>query len=271
MIIVYPKGRLGNHIFIYNFVFSNSSQDELILTIESDFFKIFETERKNVIQIPIFIFRIFYKVIYFFRFFFTQIYCEKNRNGIEVFETNVITKKGLFGKIKIYDGFFQQYNSRILPINKLTIRRIKEKQKLLFKKNKNLIFIHQRNGDYKEFTVYGKKVWLKDNYYKNALNQILNKNDFHFLVFSDDMSDLHPTIKKLKNKTLITGQNHLDDFVFMSLCDGGILSNSTYSYFAGELIEDPLYIIAPKYWLGWKSKKWIPYGIKNPNFTYIDA
>ncbi len=52
MIIVYPKGRLGNHTFIYNFVFSNSSQDELILTIESDFFKIFETERKNVIQIP---------------------------------------------------------------------------------------------------------------------------------------------------------------------------------------------------------------------------
>ena len=56
--------------------------------------------------------------------------------------------------------FFQLYNARILPINKLTIRRIREKQKLLFKKNKNLIFIHQRNGDYKEFIFEGTKFLL---------------------------------------------------------------------------------------------------------------
>lgn len=273
MIIVNPKGRLGNHIFIYNYIFNNSSSEELLITIKSDFFRIFDHNKKNVIQFPRFIFKVLYKAIYFFRFLFVQISFEKEIFGMEIFEKEIVIKNGYFKSIKIIDGFFQQYiyNNNKISIKNTLIEKLKEKHNLIFSANKRLIFIHQRNTDYKEFKVYDNTVWLNDNYYKEALNQMKIAEDIHFLIFSDDMIDLHSSLKKLKNKTLITGQNAIDDFILMSMCNGGILSNSTYSYFAAVLIDDPILLIAPKYWLGWKSKKWIPYGIKNPNFTYIDA
>jgi hypothetical protein len=57
------------------------------------------------------------------------------------------------------------------------------------------------------------------------------------------------------------------DFCILTLCDGGIMSNSTFAWWGGFLMKKgPL--IAPKYWFGFKSKVEFPRGI-SPSFAEI--
>ena len=275
MILVLPKGRFGNHIFIYHFVYNNTKKNEIIITTQSDFFKYFDFENRRVIILNNIFYKIIVKFIHVFGFLFRRVYC--NTEFSEQFkitsQTKIIEKKGIINSLKIYDGYFQSYfvKNKKLNVKRQNVSRVYLRYSYLFNNKEKLIFIHQRNGDYKSFTAENKNVWLKNSYYKNALD-IIGKNDkIHYLVFTDDKNELHESIIKLINKTIIEGQNAIDDFILMTLCNGGIISNSTFSYCAAELIKSPLYLIAPKYWLGWKSKKWIPYGIKNPNFIYVDA
>ena len=50
MIILFPKGRLGNQLFQYNFV-KTKFNDEFILTNHSSFFKCFNDPFKNYLRV----------------------------------------------------------------------------------------------------------------------------------------------------------------------------------------------------------------------------
>ena len=43
------------------------------------------------------------------------------------------------------------------------------------------------------------------------------------------------------------------DFTLISLCNYGIVSNSTFSWTASSFIKNKKKIIFPEYWLGWKK------------------
>jgi hypothetical protein len=48
----------------------------------------------------------------------------------------------------------------------------------------------------------------------------------------------------------------------MTLCNGAILSNSSLSWWGAYLMKDKDKVFMPKYWLGFKNKRWHPDGIK---------
>ncbi len=84
-------------------------------------------------------------------------------------------------------------------------------------------------------------------------------NEAVFLIFSDNNSDIHWC------KENITGTHHyyseghddLTDLTLMKYCDHNIISNSTFSWWAAWLNENPYKIIvAPQKWFGDAYKNW---------------
>jgi hypothetical protein len=57
----------------------------------------------------------------------------------------------------------------------------------------------------------------------------------------------------LKNK-IVSYNNQYVDFSIISLCKYGVISNSSFSYWASFFMKNKKVIFAPKFWLGWRSK-----------------
>lgn len=125
------------------------------------------------------------------------------------------------------------------------------------------IFIHIRRGDYLN---------QPDNhpvcpapYYKESLKKFNDQSPV--LVFSDDLDwcreqftedrFMIPTENPIYNHTADTNDGRLRSFIpyydlcMMSLCGGGIIANSSMSWWGAWLIENPTQpIIAPNPWFG---------------------
>nr|WP_301037657.1 alpha-1,2-fucosyltransferase [Helicobacter japonicus] len=115
---------------------------------------------------------------------------------------------------------------------------------------KNSIFIHIRRGDYLSLS------WQIDiEYYKKAVATIVNKiENPHFFLFCADREFAHnldlgyPFIDMTSEN--ISLDNHFEDLILMAHCQHGIVANSSYSWWAAYLIENPhKIIIAPTPWL----------------------
>jgi len=126
------------------------------------------------------------------------------------------------------------------------------------------IFIHVRRGDY--VNQPDNHPPLPVSYYKNALEKYF-KDDTPVFVFSDDLDwcrenfkddrFLIPTENQLYEQTADTNDGRVKSFVpyydlcMMSLCIGGIIANSSMSWWGAWLIETPTApIVAPVPWFG---------------------
>lgn len=91
-----------------------------------------------------------------------------------------------------------------------------------------------------------------DNYYRKALE--LFDSSYKIYVFSDDI----PEAKKVLQNTsyeYVEGNNYMVDFYLMSLFPHFIIGNSTYSWWAAWLSQNPdKKIVAPLNWFGRVSK-----------------
>lgn len=128
------------------------------------------------------------------------------------------------------------------------------------------IFLHVRRGDYVNLQHYHPVCELS--YYEQALEKF-DKN-IPVLVFSDDIAWCDKQEFFSSDRFLLSENNeryshlHIDadgqmrhslvpyiDLCLMSLCSGGIIANSSMSWWGAWLIENPSHpIIAPKKWYG---------------------
>jgi hypothetical protein len=58
------------------------------------------------------------------------------------------------------------------------------------------------------------------------------------------------------------------ELAIMTMCNAGIISNSSYSWWGAYLMSTRKKIIAPKYWYGWKQKVESHIGIQ-PTFSDV--
>ena len=177
---------------------------------------------------------------------------------------------------KYFIGLFQTekyfYNYRNVLLNELTLKdeKVIEYCKKYVKeiKDKNsdkpLIALHNRRGD----NVPSKKNYddredgsfridkhryhplLSKNYIKNAMSYFTNSI---FLVFSNNDEDITWCEDNIKGKNVYysKGHNDLIDFTLMRMCDHNIIANSTFSWWAAWLNENPeKIVIVPKLWFG---------------------
>jgi len=282
IVFLYPQGRLGNLLFQYQAVKHLFSQDSFVVSVDhyglgeliylEDNFK-FIKFNKYLIK-----FRIV-EALKSFLFFLAR------KNVISYFyeETLFVNEaplesgkyiyaKGMLSTIIFVRGYFQ---TDIHSLVELPCIRPCPTISTSYVLNKNdLVGIHFRFTDYETLNVMGKiNAILPKSYYQSAINLIRAKVDNpKFLIFSDDRVRAEKYLCDiLEDYTYCCGTEY-EDFISLSKCDHLIISASSFSWWAGFLSNKMnKIVIAPKFWLGFKSSVWCPARIKTEQFFYIEV
>ena len=126
------------------------------------------------------------------------------------------------------------------------------------------VFVHVRRTDLLE-----KGLQLPDSYYARALTVLQDKQPGLFVfVIGDDPAYEALLFKEVTNK-MISFQSAEKDLALMSLCSGGVLSNSTFAWWGAFFGQNKLGYVAPRYWSGWASEIWNPSRIQSFFMTHI--
>jgi hypothetical protein len=141
--------------------------------------------------------------------------------------------------------------------------------------NSNSISIHIRRGDYVPGS-YNDQVsdCLTLEYYKNAID-ILSKivHNPIFFVFSDDMNWVKKNLKLEQQIFYVdynSSDNNYQDLRLMSLCKHNIIANSSFSWWAAWLNDNPKkQIFAPKKWFNANARNLNPKDIVPKNWVSI--
>ena len=134
----------------------------------------------------------------------------------------------------------------LFSIDEETKNLIDEKYGEVLKKEP--IAVHVRRGDYLKFSDTHPPCSIE--YYKKAIETF--PADSSFLFFSDDIGWCKEMFTQ-ENFIFVEGNEDLLDFYLISLCNGVILSNSSFSWWAAWLNEaDGKQILVPKEWFGKK-------------------
>jgi len=269
MIFFISEGRFGNQIFQYMFLKSIQESNEKIIVFGFD-------ELKQVFDVDDFIDinsknrYIRYLVYQIIKPFLNLLANKKVITSISVNNERVLDKyrrettnynveEGLIKKIKFLKlGFFQSEKFFKKELTKKLVIKHKfvdeAKEFLKPYKDKYKIFVHIRRGDYRNYKVYGKDTLLPMSYFHNQIKWFLeNKRETVFIFLSDEPDFIEDEFAYLNDK-VISNNNYKVDFAIMTLCKGAILSPSSFGWWGSYLMKERGIVVAPKYWLGFKSK-----------------
>ena len=179
------------------------------------------------------------------------------------------------------DGYFQSEkyfkNQRNEVLNWFhpstdSLRNVKKLQKTLPTERRNLIGVHVRLGDYVKLKgVHSdeKTGWaLCKSYYSKALEQF--PSTMPIALFSDDPIAAVDLLPRKPEWVSPVSSPPATDLFLMSSIPNLVLSNSTFSWWAGWLNTNKHRVIfAPKYHIGWRKKIWYPKDIFVEQWTYI--
>lgn len=264
MILFYSDGRLGNQIFQLAFLRGIAKPGEKIVTFNlNKVLSVFDIDLKiNNIVVENKIWQFASRKLFFYIFellalfrIITIIYedlslvTHHKRNGLFRFFTYV--RVGFFQSERFFNekDFLKnvKIKSNFLNEAKNFIKNIPESY--------TKIFIHVRRGDYLTEVYNNKKgINLPLNYYNKAIELISKKvTNPYYIILSDDNEFVDISFDKLNHKA-ISGNSFATDLAIMTICDGGIISNSSYSWWGAFLMNNRKIVIMPKYWYGWKDK-----------------
>jgi hypothetical protein len=95
-------------------------------------------------------------------------------------------------------------------------------------------------------------------------------SDPHFFFMGDDPAWCEEQFGDLPHRTFSKGSPK-EDLALMSLCAGGIISNSSFAWWGAHFCARTAPVIAPRYWFGWAQREWRPKGIDASDFNFIDV
>jgi len=268
-----PGGRIGNLLFQLAFIESIRKPSEWLIATQlkgihkkfSGFRRIVSTESRLFINIVDFllyplIIHVFVKTNIFSSYL-------ENKKG------ELVYQKGLL-PITLIGGYFQ--GPQYFDENKLKFRLrghyYSRPNKLLSNiGSQKPIFVHIRRTDYANFKVDGNsEVMLPFGYYEKSLQFFKPFEHFHFFIVGDDPDWATEQFEFLPFKTIST-LNPFEDLALMTLCEGGIISNSSFAWWGAFFSKKSLPIIAPLYWFGWKTQSWNPKTIFYEKYRYISV
>ena len=180
------------------------------------------------------------------------------RNLVKTFKKiGIKGSKHYFGNENsiFYDGYYidGKYLDYVLSREyiKFNYDHLSEKDKdfLEMYREKNIISVHIRRGDYINNKTYNNICTLE--YYKKAIS-IVNKTIDNplFLIFSDDTLWVKQNLK-IDNGFIADwnqGYNSYKDMLLMSKCNGHIIANSTFSFWAARLNDSQKITVYPQKW-----------------------
>jgi hypothetical protein len=95
---------------------------------------------------------------------------------------------------------------------------------------------------------------LDPSYYRNAvvkMRELLCDRDLCFILFSDEPKEAKALLNM--SNVIIAHGNFLDDLCLMTLCDGHIVSNSTFAWW-GAWLSNAKIVIRPSIWYAPEGK-----------------
>ena len=129
-------------------------------------------------------------------------------------------------------------------------------------------FIHVRRGDYLRFPSADSPAALPSRWFISQMGRMRRKiGRVHFFVFSDDEDYAMKIFGSLPNTTVVSCDER-QAFYAMASCANGILSPSTFSWWAAKVAHSRSggLFFAPSYWAGWGVSEWVPYRFINSSF-----
>ncbi len=259
MKIVKLVGRLGNQMFLYAFgkALEYYSKDEVYF--DTSFYNVnpdVSLELENLFELKL-------------KIASESDICKiKNKGGLfnRLFQTRVKEKipnkfcKNLLNKRTdaYYAGYFQceQYFCEIQDLIKMdfTARQLQNKDLSRFKEEidnyKCPIFVHVRRGDYVTLEKENIAHWLCDiSYYKKAMDFMKKKYpQCVFVAVSDEPQWVYENLN-FGHPIKIYSTNTILDFFIMQACKHAICANSSFSWWAAWLMDNPnKTIVAPDPW-----------------------
>lgn len=194
-------------------------------------------------------------------------------------ETELIESKGFFKNFAFVDkSYFQSekyFNSSDIKHLSLKsgLREYASDQVRSLCGDNVPIFVHIRRQDYVKWPTRENPAILPAAYYEKCINIIKKHvaNPFFFLT-SDDTYYARDIFTDLKNSYISSGSS-LEDFALMTQCHGGILSASSFAWWAAyfaKLNHNQSFFLAPKYWGGCRMQRWYPASVKSSFLNYIE-
>lgn len=271
MIIAIENGRFGNQLFQLNFCLKTAKKNERIVLLGFD--DLTKIIKKNNL---IFFLRKNKLILFFLKYQNQILKILKKTKVINIIEENnhqkIIKTKGFFISLTLINGYFER-EKFIKKDFKSYIKKnyLEDNAKDFIKTLKNksyskIFFIHIRLTDAvtgldKNFPSVLPLAW-----FFKCKNILLNKfKKCRFIYLSDDLNFLK---ENFKNNIYIRNKNPFFSFFVMKHCDGGILSPSTFSWWAAYLSGGRNFY-APKYWHGHKKKKTYPKYIHSSFIKYM--
>lgn len=116
-----------------------------------------------------------------------------------------------------------------------------------------VISLHKRLGDYRDLPLHHPVI--SDSYIYSALLYFSHKGYKKFKVFSDDIAEcrakLNSTLYSSLEFEYSEGKSAWEDLHLMSECEGHIISNSTFSWWAAVLNQNPDKIVVTPHEDNW--------------------
>ena len=284
MIIFLGNGRLGNQLSQYSYLKKELPNERVILVGFDEAAELCDLGNAHVIPRKYFG-KISYRV---FRGVIALLELTRLISGIEEDvsgpEFKIIKRHGLlFNIFLIRNSFFQHENfTHDLPLDLEIKSHHLNRAKFLLSKTfdtqltKKLVFIHIRRGDYvewpsPEFPAVLPIRWVFEamTYFKDRIGSPI------FLIFTDDRQYVRDVFSSRDDIVLMGPENAAEDMATMSLCNFGILSASTFSWWAANFARKNLSqtanheFIAPNFWAGHASGKWFPPNFYSQWLTYL--
>lgn len=133
----------------------------------------------------------------------------------------------------------------------------------------HLVFVHVRRGDYLDWPK-GINTSLPDSYFEQQmkfLNTVI-KNPV-FVVFSDDPDYCNRIFGTRSDTVVVPPTDAIQSLAMMSRCSAGILSASTFSWWAARLASEGALgpWVAPEGWTNWHGKRPEP---EIPRVSFLD-
>ena len=268
MIITRSAGRLGNQLFVISALKRVAATDELLVLVGfEDFVETFPEVSKGARHIPL-------PRRHWSRWNFVEsiLMFLGTLRVVSVItshptERRLVRRRGLF-PLALFRGGWCQDERLIDPaisqalfeslINDSVQAENSKTLSLPATQENPVFFLHIRRGDYLSWPTPDFPAALPQGWYRDAMDKIQESHpNARFLVFSDDPVFAAEFAQSTGVAVAVEANPH-DTFAYMSVCTGGILSASSFSWWGAWLAsrQSPGPFIAPLHWITWGESRW---------------
>lgn len=281
MLIFFESGRLGNQLFQYAALRTIAKKSEPIVLISfNDLNSCFDGINAWIISQSLTKLR--YKLCLYLR---KLLKAGAKYRIIRVIRENkdypgIIEIPGFFNNLALVETSYFQGESffNLELVESLTLKpNLAEHARSILSSiphNRVPIFVHIRRGDYLSWPSEQYPAVLPLSYYHFCMEEMQKCYSTPFWVFTSDDSDyIIKYFGGIENAYFSRGSAN-EDFALMCSCKGGVLSASSFSwwaaFFAYRTSSNGLFL-APKYWAGYPRLVWYPKFIESSFLRYVDV